>query len=373
MLTNAGAKLPDFGLAKPAMAGTSASAASAPVFSAAMTLSSPSPQSPLTTSGALVGTVQYMTPEQFQGKEADGRSDIFAFGSMLYEMATGKRPFLGKTQIKVVSAILEDDPPSASQLRAGLPPAMDYVIGTCLQKIPDDRYHSAHDIALQLKWISEMLKQRPAQTQSISKLWIAATLFLGVVVGGFALYSLSPKPPAQPVALSILPPSGITFNFSGLYGLPAISPDGSHIVVVGSDSSGTRMLSLRSLDRTTLTPLPGTEGASYPFWSPDGKQIGFFTSNFLKIVDVAGRSVMDLCPVAEGRGGTWNNRGEIVFGSRTTGLFRVSASGGTATALTNLTNTERQRFAANHRFPSSCPTTSTLLMLCSRRRPPRCN
>jgi serine/threonine protein kinase len=355
MLTNVGAKLLDFGLAKPAVAGTSSSAASAPVFSAAMTLSSPSPQSPLTSSGALVGTVQYMAPEQFQGKEADVRSDIFAFGAMLFEMATGRRPFLGKTQIKVVSAILEDDPPSASQLRSGLAPAMDDVIRTCLQKVPDDRYHSAHDIALELKRISELSKQRLPEPKSISKLWLAAALLLGVVLGGLAFYFLSRKPPAQAVALSILPPSGITFNFSGLYGPPAISPDGAHIAVVGSDSSGTRMLSLRSLDRTTSTALPGTEGASYPFWSPDGKQVGFFTSNFLKIVDVAGRSVMDLCPVAEGRGGTWNNRGVIVFGSRTTGLFRVLASGGTATALTNLTDTEKQRFAANHRFPVFLP------------------
>jgi eukaryotic-like serine/threonine-protein kinase len=355
MLTNAGAKLLDFGLAKPAMAGTSASSASTPVFSAAMTLSAASPQSRLTTSGALVGTVQYMAPEQFQGKEADARSDIFAFGSMLYEMATGKRPFLGKTQIKVVSAILEDDPPPVSPLRPGLPPAMDYVIATCLKKLPDDRYRSAHDIALQLKWISGIPKQPPAQTQSISKLWIAAALFLGLVVGGLALSVLSGRLPAQPVALSILPPPGITFNFSGLYGPPAISPDGAHIAVVGSDGSGTRMLSLRSLDRTSLTPLPGTEGASYPFWSPDGKQIGFFTSNFLKIVDVAGRSVMDLCPVAEGRGGTWNNRGEIVFGSRTTGLFRVPASGGTAAPLTSLRDREKQQFAANHRFPVFLP------------------
>jgi serine/threonine protein kinase len=355
MLTNAGAKLLDFGLAKPAMAGTSANSTSAPMFSAAMTLSAASPQSPLTTSGAVVGTVQYMAPEQFQGKEADVRSDIFAFGSMLYEMATGKRPFVGKTQIKVVSAILEDDPPPASPLRPSLPPAMDYVIATCLQKLPDDRYHSAHDIALQLKWISEIPKQRPAQTQSISKLWIAAVLFFGLVVGGLALSFLSAKPPAQAVTLSVLPPSGITFNFSGLYGPPAISPDGAHLAVVGSDGSGTRMLSLRSLDRTILTLLPGTEGASYPFWSPDGKQIGFFTSSFLKIVDVAGRSVMDLCPVAEGRGGTWNNRGDIVFGSRTTGLFRVPASGGAAAPLTSLTDREKQRFAANHRFPVFLP------------------
>src|SRR5262249_4685610 len=127
-------------------------------------------------------------------------------------------------------------------------------------------------------------------------------------------------------------------------------PDGTHIVLVGSDSSGTRTLSLRSLDRTGLTPLPGTEGASYPFWSPDGKQIGFFTSNALKAVDVAGRSVMDLCAVEQGRGGAWNSRGEIVFGTRTTGLFRVPASGGTPVALTTLKARE-----ANHRFPTFLP------------------
>ncbi len=353
MLTKSGAKLLDFGLAKSA-AGAPAGAGSAPLPSVALTVSSPSPQSPLTSSGALVGTVQYMAPEQFEGEEADKRSDIFSFGAMLYEMATGSRAFTGKTQIKVVSAILEDDPRPVAQVHPGLPPGIDHVVRTCLQKHPEDRYQSAHDIAVELKWISEMPKQRPP-AQSISKLWIAAALLLGVVVGGLALYSLSPKPSAQTAALSILPPSGITFNFSGLFGPPAISPDGAHIAVVGSDSSGTRMLFLRSLDRTSLTPLPGTEGVSYPFWSPDGKQIGFFTTGFLKIVDVAGRSVMDLCVVAEGRGGTWNNRGEIVFGSRTTGLFRVPASGGTATAITSLTETEKQRFAANHRFPVFLP------------------
>jgi eukaryotic-like serine/threonine-protein kinase len=349
MLTKTGAKLLDFGLAKPAVANASAAAASAPVFSAAMTISSPSPQSPLTTSGALVGTVQYMAPEQFQGKEADARSDIFAFGSMLYEMATDKRPFLGKTQIKVVSAILEDDPPPASQVRPGLPPAIDHVIRTCLQKIPDDRYHSAHDIAVELKWISEIPKQSSEQRRSTSRLWIAAALLLGVLLSSLAVHLLSPAPPPQPVALSVLPSAGITFNFSGLFGPPAISPDGTRIAVVGS-SSGTRRLSLRSLDRTGLTTLPGTEEASYPFWSPDSKQIGFFTSSALKIVDAAGRSVMDLCPVEQGRGGAWNNRNEIVFGTRTTGLFRVSASGGTPVLLT-----KRNFREANHRFPTFLP------------------
>jgi hypothetical protein len=288
---------------------------------------------------------------------------------MLYEMATGKRPFLGKTQIKVVSAILEDDPPSASQLRHGLPPAMDYVIGTCLQKIPDDRYHSAHDIALELKWISEMSKQRPAQTQNTSKLWIVAALFLGVVVGGLVLYSLSPKSPAQPVALSILPPSGITFNLR-LYGrrrflLMALTSWLSGLTAAVPVCCRCVRLTAR------LHATARNRGASYPFWSPDGKQIGF-TSNFLKIVDVAGRSVMDLCPVAEGAAA----RGIIArdcLRKPHNGLFRVPASGGTATALTNLTNMRGKDLRPTTAFPSSCLTTSTLLMLCSRRRPPRCN
>jgi serine/threonine protein kinase len=347
MLTKAGAKLLDFGLAKPSVSGASAGAASAPLFSAVMTISSASPQSPLTSPGALVGTVQYMTPEQFEGKEADARSDIFAFGAMLYEMATGKRPFAGKTQIKVVSAILEDDPQPVSQVHPGLPPLIDHVVRTCLQKNPDDRYQSAHDIAVELKWISQTAKDSSAQIPRLSKLWIGAALLTSVLLGGLAVHFSSTTQPPQPVALAILPSPGVTFNFSGLYGPPAISPDGTRVVVVGSDSSRNRMLSLRSIDHTTLMPLSGTAGASYPFWSPDGKQIGFFTSNTLKIVDVAGRSVLDLCAIEEGRGGTWNERGEIVFGSRTSGLFRVPASGGAPAPLTQLRVRE-----ASHRFPT---------------------
>jgi serine/threonine protein kinase len=350
MLTKAGAKLLDFGLAKPRVSGTSAGAASTPLFSAVMTVSSPSAQSPLTSSGRLVGTVQYMAPEQFEGKEADARSDIFAFGAMLYEMATGQRPFAGKTQIKVVSAILEDEPQPVSQLHPGLPPMIDHVVRTCLQKIPDDRYQSAHDIAVELKWISQTAKDSPAQIPRLSKLWTGAALLIGVLLGGMAVHFSSTTQPAEPIALAILPSPGVTFSFSGLHGPPAISPDGTRVVLVGSDSSGTRMLSLRSLDHTTLMALSGTAGASYPFWSPDGKQIGFFTSNALKIVDVAGRSVLDLCAIEEGRGGTWNDRGEIVFGSRTSGLLRVPASGGTPVPLTKLRARE-----TNHRFPTFLP------------------
>lgn len=350
MLTKAGAKLLDFGLAKPTAASASAAGASAPLFSAALTLSSPSPRSPVTTSGALLGTVQYMAPEQFEGKDADARTDIFAFGSMLYEMVTGKRPFPGKTQIKVVSAILEDDPHPVSQLRPDLHPAIKHVIETCLQKNPENRYHSAHDIAVELKWISQTSREQPSQTRAFSKLWLAAIVMIGALLGGLTTNLLTTTPSAPPAALAILPSPGFTLNFSGIYGPPAISPDGTRIVVVGADSNGTRSLLLRSLDRTILMPLQGTDGASYPFWSPDGKHIGFFTSSTLKIVDVDGRSVMDLCAIEQGRGGTWNNRGEIVFGTRTSGLLRVPASGGTPVPLTRLTVRE-----ANHRFPTFLP------------------
>jgi serine/threonine protein kinase len=350
MLTKGGAKLLDFGLARPRASGTSAGAASAPLHSVAITISSASPQSPLTSSGGLVGTVQYMAPELFGGKEADERSDIFSFGAMLYEMATGHRAFAGKAQIKVVSTILEDDPRPASQVRPGLPAEIDHVVGTCLQKQPEDRYQSAHDIAVELKWISQTAKASPARTTRMPKLSIAAALTAGLLLGGLAIHFFGTVQPAAMTALAILPSPGVTLNFSGLYGAPAISPDGTRVVVVGSDGNGTRMLFLRSLDRTILTPLPGTEGASYPFWSPDSKQIGFFTSNALRIADVAGRSITDLCSFEQGRGGTWNPAGDIVFGTKTTGLFRVPAAGGTPVPLTKRTARE-----TNHRFPTFLP------------------
>jgi len=350
MLTKGGAKLLDFGLAKPGAAGGSAGTVSTPMHSVAMTISSASPQSPLTSSGGLVGTVQYMAPELFGGKEADARSDIFSFGAMLYEMTTGYRAFAGKTQIKVVSAILEDDLRPVSQVRPSLPAEIDHVVRACLEKQPQDRYQSAHDIAVELKWISQTAKEPSTRVTRMSKLGIAAALCAGLVLGGLSMYFLSTTPPAAMAALAILPSPGVTLSFSGLYGAPAIAPDGTRVVVVGSDSRGTRMLLLRALDRTALTPLPGTEDASYPFWSPDSKQIGFFTSNALRTVDVAGRSVMDLCSIEQGRGGTWNQRGEIVFGTRTTGLFRVPAVGGTPVPLT-----KRAAREANHRFPTFLP------------------
>src|SRR5690349_4015092 len=162
MLTKAGAKLLDFGLAKPTAIGAAASGA-APLLSTAITLTSPSPQhSPLTQQGALVGTVQYMSPEQIQGIEADARSDIFALGAVLYEMATGKRAFEGKSQISVASAILEKEPDPLTTTQPTAPAALDYCVRTCLSKNPDERFQTAHDVKLQLKWVAQSGTQAAA-------------------------------------------------------------------------------------------------------------------------------------------------------------------------------------------------------------------
>jgi serine/threonine protein kinase len=173
MLTKAGAKLLDFGLAKPlnAMASAASGSGSAPSFTAAATLTSPSPVSPLTTEGTILGTIQYMSPEQIEGKEADARSDIFSFGAVLYELATGKRAFQGKSQLKVASAILEDDPQPASALQPNLAPALNHVIGTCLAKDPENRFQSAADVKLQLKWAVQTSAERTTGSTSDVPLW----------------------------------------------------------------------------------------------------------------------------------------------------------------------------------------------------------
>ncbi len=349
MLTKAGAKLLDFGLAKP-LAMAAGSSSSAPLLSAAATLTTPA-QSPLTSQGTIVGTVQYMSPEQIEGKEADARSDIFAFGVVLYEMATGKRPFEGRSQIKVASAILEDEPQLASAVQPAVPQVLSRVITRCLAKDPEKRWQSALDLKLELAAIAEAPEETRARVGAgPQRGMIAAILVLAALLGGVAVWLLRPVPAPQPVALTMLPSPGVTFNFSGLYGPPAISPDGTRIVVAGSDEKGARSLFIRHLDRTTLQPLQGTANASYPFWSPDGKQVGFFAGDKLKTINPASGTVLDVCAVSEGRGGTWNERGEIVYGTRTAGLYRVGATGGTPAVLTSLGSG-----GVNHRFPTFFP------------------
>jgi Tol biopolymer transport system component/tRNA A-37 threonylcarbamoyl transferase component Bud32 len=355
MLTRTGAKLLDFGLAKPAAMGAAAGSASAPLLSAAMTMTTPAQQhSPLTQQGSLVGTVQYMSPEQIQGIEADPRSDIFAFGAMLYEMATGKRAFEGKSQIKVASAILEDEPQPISVVQKTAPAALDRLIRTCLAKNPDERFQSALDVKLNLRWLADA----PAETSptkpgaAAHAIWMALTLLFGVgllVAAYFAFTSAKPKPV---IRASLLPPEKTTFVTQlALSGPPELSPDGASVVFSARDQQGRMQLYIRPLNSMAARPMPGSDGAAYPFWSPDSRNVGFFAEGKLKRMDASGGPALVLADAPVPRGGAWAPDGTIVFSPSTvSALLQVSSGGGTPKPASRLQRTE-----GGHRWPFFLP------------------
>jgi eukaryotic-like serine/threonine-protein kinase len=361
MLTKSGAKLLDFGLAKPlsaTVASGTGRTSSASVFAAALTQTMPaSPASPLSTAGAVIGTVQYMSPEQIQGVEADARSDIFSFGVMLFEMVTGKRTFEGKTQASIVGQILAVDPPSVSTLRPQTPPGLDRVIRLCLDKDPDERIQSAHDLKLQLQAIAEAplaTTQSPVAAPARRNFlpWAAAGV-LAIVAIGFALaYIQSLRAPQVSVHSYILAPEKATFVLGGNdAGPPVLSPDGLRIAFVAKSADSKQMLWIRPLNSPVAQSMSGTEGATYPFWSADSRYVGFFAASKLNKLDASGGPPQALCDAAAGRGGTWGSTGTIVFGPDTTsGLARVDAAGGTRVPLTTLGAKE-----SSHRWPDFLP------------------
>jgi serine/threonine protein kinase/Tol biopolymer transport system component len=362
MLTKSGAKLLDFGLAKPlgaTVASGTGGSSSASVFAAALTqtMPSPSPATPLSTAGAVIGTVQYMSPEQIQGIEADARSDIFSFGVMLFEMVTGKRTFEGKTQASIVGQILAVDPPSVSTLRPQTPPGLDRVIRLCLDKDPDERIQTAHDLKLQLQAIAEAplaATQAPVVVPARRSWlpWVAAGV-LAVATIAFALaYLQSLRAPQISVHSYILPPEKATFLLTGNdAGPPVLSPDGLRIAFAAKNADGKQVLWIRPLNSAVAQPMSGTEGATYPFWSPDSRYVAFFAAAKLNKVDASGGPPQALCDAPAGRGGTWDTTGTIVFAPDTTsGLARVDAAGGTRVALTTLDAKE-----TSHRWPDFLP------------------
>jgi Tol biopolymer transport system component len=359
MLTKSGAKLMDFGLAKPY--GMSAPATgSAPAFTAVATLSGPSPVSPLTTAGSIVGTIQYMSPEQIEGKEADARSDIFAFGAVLYEMATGKRAFEGKSQISVASSILEKDPEPISAAKPMTPPAFEHVVKTCLQKNPEERYQTAHDIKLELKWIAEggsspaaQVVPPPPRTHRERIAWavvVALAVALGATVG---IFLSRPSQPLRTIRTVIVPPESNTFRLTGdLAGPPVLSPDGSYVAFTAGAADGKVMLWVRPMDKLEAHALPGTDDATFPFWSPDGRSVAFFADGKLKSIDLNGGSPLLICDAAQARGGTWGPGGVILLTVDTQApIVRVSASGGTPVPVTTLDQTKH----TSHRWPFFLP------------------
>jgi Tol biopolymer transport system component len=335
MLTKGGAKLMDFGLAKLQTFGAGAQSA-APAFSAVATVASMA--SPVTVAGTVVGTMQYMSPEQIQGKEADARSDIFAFGAMLYEMLTGKRAFEGKSQLSVASAILEKDPDPISTIQPLTPPALEHLVRICLAKDPDQRFQSAHDLKLQLQWITAggsqvgapavVVSQRKSKQKILAAAMVLGWLAAVAAVVFAATYANRLTAAQQLVRAEIAQPAGFDFAIV-LFGAPVLSPDGQQIAFVAS-KDGKNAIFVQRLNTGKAEPLAGTDSAIFPFWSPDGKYLGFFSNGKLRKIEAAGGPVQALCDAADGRGGSWNEQGFILFAPRIAGpLQRVSDGGGT--------------------------------------------
>ncbi|HET6199252.1 MAG: protein kinase [Candidatus Acidiferrales bacterium] len=360
MLTKGGAKLLDFGLAK---AGADAMVA-APALTSFTQSVNQGRSEPLTAEGTIVGTYQYMSPEQMEGKEADARSDIFSFGAVLFEMATGKRAFEGKTTASVIAAILEREPPAISQLQPMSPPALDRTVKICLAKDPDERFQSAHDVKLQLEWIRDGISQAgvPAPVAAHRKTregiaWAAAALLM-IVAAIFATGYFLRAPRDEPaIRASIKPRAGTTVisitSYNGGTAGFAISPDGLRIAYVAVGTDGRSQLWVRPMDSWQAQPLEGTEGASMPFWSPDSRFIGFFADGKLKKIEASGGAPLALADAPAGRGGTWNRDGTILFTPFfSTPVFRVSVAGGVATPVTTLNRNSNE---STNRWPYFLP------------------
>jgi Tol biopolymer transport system component len=297
-----------------------------------------SPAGALTQRGMIVGTFQYMAPEVLRGEEADARSDIFSLGCVLYEMITGRRAFEGKSQLSVLSAVLEKDPDPLSVLQPTTPRALDHVVRTCLEKDTEDRFQSAHDLRLQLAWIASMGSQAGA-TVAVArdgKAWksiVVATLAsIAVVVAAAALW-FRPEPPRHVLRSNLLAPEGT--HFAPLYrnGPPALSPDGTRIVFAAS-REGKTTLWIRRLDQLNALELSETEGAYFPFWSHDGRSLGFFANGKLWRADTNGGSRVAVCSAPEARGASWGRDNQIVFDGDASTLTRVNAEGGTPVRVT---------------------------------------
>ncbi|MHB8734981.1 MAG: protein kinase domain-containing protein, partial [Terriglobales bacterium] len=358
MLTKAGAKLMDFGLAKPAMGGGAASG-TAPMLSAARTASGPSPLSPLTMAGSIVGTIQYMAPEQIEGKEADARSDIFALGAVLYEMATGKRAFEGKSQLSVASAILEKDPEPMAAQKPLTPPAFEHVVQRALAKSPDERWQGASDVRGELQWIAEggaatspitTVSPRHRQHERLGWLLAALISMAAVALAGFFYVDWSKPQPL--IVTSINAPEKSSFVFGGdVGGQPVISPDGQTIAFVAKGDDGHHAIWVRRLDTLAPRKLPGTDGGTFPFWSPDGRSLGFFEEESLDTLDLNGGLPVVVCPTQNARGGSWTRDGNILLAPNLgSAIFQVPASGGTPKPITSLRADE-----TSHRWPFILP------------------
>jgi Tol biopolymer transport system component/predicted Ser/Thr protein kinase len=360
MLTKSGTKLLDFGLAK----------LKQEVAPANVQLSElPTVNDTLTAHGAIVGTLQYMAPEQLEGKEVDARTDIFAFGAVVYEMATGKRAFEGRSQASLIVAILEREPVPMSSLQPMTPLALDRVVKRCVAKDRDDRWQTARDLEVELKWIAGGGSQAGvtpiAEVKGIRALGRRELIlgsgasFLGAVITGVAVWNLkpSPAPAPRPVTRTVINlPSGQ--QLAGLENGPAValSPDGTQLAYVARQG-GTQHIYLRAMDSLESKPIPGTEAAFNPFFSPDGQWVGFFAGGKLMKVSVSGGAALMLGIAANLLGASWGGQGMIAFTPQNvSAIQQVPDVGGAPQPLTRFEKGE-----STHRWPEFLPSGKAVL------------
>jgi len=359
MLTKSGTKLLDFGLAKLQQEAAPATPRS----------QLPTVAQAVTAQGTILGTLQYMAPEQVEGKmdQIDARTDVFAFGAVVYEMATGRKAFEGTSQASLIAKILETDPPPMSSIQSMTPPALDRIVKKCLAKEPKRRWQSASDLTDELKWVASGTSQltpllttpAKAKMQAGGRTWLlwgAVSLVLAAVTG-FAGWNLKPSPLPQPVMRAVinLPPGQ---QLAGLDSGPAIglSPDGTHLAYVARQG-GVQRLYLRAMNSLESKAIPGTEGAINPFFSPDGQWLGFFAGGKLMKVSANGGAAIALGEASLPVGASWGNQGTIAFApSSVATIQQVADAGGAAQVLTHL-----EKGVNSNRWPEFLPGSRALL------------
>ncbi|MBI4264352.1 MAG: protein kinase [Acidobacteria bacterium] len=280
----------------------------------------------LTAQGTILGTFQYMAPEQLEGQEADARTDIFALGAVLYEMLTGRRAFEGKSHASLIGAILKDTPPPVSTVRPLTPPLLDHLVQRCLAKDHDERWQSARDVRHELEWVSSNRMTLPADTLAgTSRHWASSRRLAGLAIAaallvatGAGIATLRRPTGSEPQSfeLSLLPPEGAIFTPFYASGTPhfALSPDGRRLAIVVSRPGRQPSLWVRTLDSSAAQELPGTDDASGPFWSPNGESVGFFAQGKLKIIGLQDSRPVTLADAGQYNGGAWSSTGVILFG-----------------------------------------------------------
>ena len=362
MLTRSGAKLLDFGLAKP-IGMKAAPAVSMTALDPELTAMISG--QPLTQEGMIVGTYQYMAPEQIESGQSDARTDLFALGCVLYEAATGRAAFAGKTQASVIASILASDPPAMTTLQPATPPLLERVVRTCLAKDPEDRMHSAHDLKLELEWLLDRdfdtAATKAGNRRGIPWMALAAIALIvaAAAIAGTLAYVGSHNE-RQVVRSSIDFGDGVSIPLVHSFSL---SPDGRMLAYVAQSGSDKPSLWIRPMSSMRGRRVDDTDNASYPFWSPDSRHVAFFVPGKLKKLDTVGWTVENICDAQDARGGAWNNTGTIVFAPNSLGgLFKVSASGGAPTPLTKV-DERLQEQSMTHRWPQFLPDNESVVYL----------